>query len=55
LHLLYIYFNYMGYPVLSTVLSFISSFFVVPLSSVVIAMAYHSMMEAHRAIEPLEI
>jgi hypothetical protein len=55
LHLLYIYFNYMGSPIISTLLSFISSFFVVPLSSVVIAMAYHSMMDKHRTLEPLQV
>jgi len=55
LHLLYIYFNYTGNPVISTALSFISSFFVVPLSSVVIAMAYHKMMKEHRTIEPLVV
>ncbi len=45
LHLLYVYCNMMGYPIISTVLSLINSFFVVPLSSVVIAMAYKDMMK----------
>lgn len=45
LHLLYVYFNWLGYPVISTILSVISSFFVVPLSSVVIAMAFKDMMK----------
>ena len=44
LHLLYIYFNYSGYPVVSTLLSLVNSFLVVPLSSVVVAMAYRDMM-----------
>lgn len=44
LHLLYVYFNYSGYPVVSTVLSLVNSFLVGPLSSVVVAMAYRDMM-----------
>lgn len=44
LHLLYVYFNYAGYPMVSTVLSIINSFLVGPLSSVVVAMAYREMM-----------
>ncbi|WP_257658971.1 beta-carotene 15,15'-monooxygenase [Parapedobacter lycopersici] len=44
LHLLYIYFNYSGYPIVSTALSVINSFLVGPLSSVVVAMAYRDMM-----------
>lgn len=47
LHLLYIYFNYLGYPVVSTVLSVLNSFFVVPLSSVVIAVAYRDMVRGY--------
>lgn len=45
LHLLYIYFNYLGYPIVSTVLSILSSFLVVPLSSVVVAFAYRDMVK----------
>lgn len=45
LHLLYIYFNYLGYPIVSIALSLLNSFLVVPLSSVVIAMAYKSMVK----------
>ncbi len=44
LHLLYLYFNYNGYPVVSTALSVLNSFLVGPLSSVVVAMAYRNMM-----------
>lgn len=49
LHLLYIYFNYLGYAMVSTVVSILSSFFVVPLSSVVIAVAYRDMVKGARA------
>lgn len=45
LHLLYIYFNYLGYPIVSTALSILSSFLVVPLSSVVVAFAYRDMVK----------
>ena len=48
LHLLYIYFNSAGYPLVSTALSLVNSFLVGPLSSVVIAMAYRSMMADYR-------
>lgn len=44
LHLLYLYFNYTGYPMVSTVLSLVNSFLVGPLSSVVIAVAYRKMV-----------
>ncbi|MFC3199763.1 beta-carotene 15,15'-monooxygenase [Parapedobacter deserti] len=44
LHLLYLYFNYTGFPMVSTVLSLVNSFLVGPLSSVVIAVAYRDMM-----------
>ncbi|WP_257957548.1 beta-carotene 15,15'-monooxygenase [Parapedobacter tibetensis] len=44
LHLLYVYFNYSGYPMVSTALSILNSFLVAPLSSVVIAVAYRDMM-----------
>lgn len=47
LHLLYIYFNYLGYPLISTVLSILISFIVVPLSSVIIAMAYRDMVKRY--------
>ncbi|HWL00568.1 MAG TPA: hypothetical protein VNQ55_11495 [Parapedobacter sp.] len=48
LHLLYVYFNYAGYPMVSTALSLVNSFLVGPLSSVVITMAYRSMMAEYR-------
>jgi len=48
LHLLYVYFNYSGYPVVSTVLSLVNSFLVGPLASVVVAMAYRDMVVHYR-------
>ncbi len=48
LHLLCVYFNYAGYPMVSTVLSLVNSFLVGPLSSVVVSMAYRSMMADYR-------
>ncbi|HLW50623.1 MAG TPA: hypothetical protein VKZ78_06590 [Sphingobacteriaceae bacterium] len=47
LHLLYIYFNYLGYPLVSTFVSVLTSFIVVPLSSVIVAMAYRVMMKRY--------
>lgn len=47
LHLLYIYFNYLGYPLVSTFVSILTSFIVVPLSSVSVAMAYRVMMKRY--------
>ncbi len=44
LHLLYLYFNYSGHLMISTALSVLNSFLVAPLSSVVVAMAYRTMM-----------
>lgn len=44
LQLLYIYLNYLGYPLLSTLVSILTSFVVVPLSSVIVAMAYRDMV-----------
>lgn len=48
LHLLYIYFNYLGYPLISTVLSFVNSFFVTPLLVVVVVVAYRSIMKNYQ-------
>jgi hypothetical protein len=48
LHLLYVYFNYKGYPVVSTGLSLVNSFLVVPLSSVAMAVAYRRMMSEYK-------
>lgn len=45
LHLLYIYFNYLGYPIVSTILSVLNSFFVAPFASVVVAVAYRDMIK----------
>lgn len=44
LHLLFLYFNYTGYPMVSTLLSLVNSFLVGPLSSVVVSVAYRNMM-----------
>lgn len=51
LHLLYLYFNYRGLPVLSALMSLMNSFLVIPLSSVVMAMAYRSMMVDYKGGE----
>src|SRR3546814_18942515 len=48
LHLLYVYFNYAGYPMVSTALSLLNSFLVGPLSSVVVSMVYRSMLADYR-------
>src|SRR5690606_14727176 len=48
LHLLFLYFNYAGYPMVSTAMSLISSFLVGPLSSVVVTVAYRNMMADYR-------
>lgn len=47
LHFLNGYFNYQGLPVLSIVLNIINSFLIVPLSSVVIVMAYRKMVKGY--------
>lgn len=47
LQLLYIYFNYLGYPWVSTFVSILTSFIVVPLSSVIVAMAYRDMVKRY--------
>jgi hypothetical protein len=47
LQLLYIYFNYLGYPLVSTFVSILISFVVVPLSSVIVAMAYRDMVKGY--------
>src|SRR5690606_41216024 len=41
---LYLYFSYRGYPVISTVLSLVNSFIIIPLSSVAFVIAYRKMM-----------
>ncbi|GGG86019.1 hypothetical protein GCM10007415_19350 [Parapedobacter pyrenivorans] len=55
LHLLYLYFNYAGYPMVSTALSIVNSFLVGPLSSVVVAMAYRRMMADYDGGENPEV
>ena len=55
LHLLYLYFNYAGYPMVSTALSIVNSFLVGPLSSVVVAVAYRSMMADYGGGENPEV
>lgn len=55
LHLLYVYFNYAGYPLVSTALSLINSFLVGPLSSVVVTVAYRRMMADYRGGDDPEV
>jgi len=55
LHLLYLYFNYTGYPMVSTALSLLNSFLVAPLSSVVIAVAYRNMMDDYHGGDDPEV
>ncbi len=55
LHLLYLYFNYAGYPMVSTALSLVNSFLVGPLSSVVVAMAYRNMMADYQGGDDPEV
>lgn len=55
LHLLYVYFNYAGYPMVSTALSLVNSFLVGPLSSVVVALAYRNMMANYRGGDNPEV
>jgi len=55
LHLLYLYFNYAGYPMVSTVLSLVNSFLVGPLSSVVVAVAYRNMMADYQGGDDPEL
>ncbi len=55
LHLLFLYFNYAGYPMVSTVLSLVNSFLVGPLSSVVVAVAYRNMMADYQGGDDPEL
>ncbi|MBP3943821.1 beta-carotene 15,15'-monooxygenase [Sphingobacteriaceae bacterium WQ 2009] len=48
LHLLQWYFNFMGYNILAVCLSFVNSFLVVPLSSIVITVAYRDMISDYQ-------
>lgn len=47
LHFLNGYFNYQGLPVLSVILNIVNSFLIIPLSSVVLAMAYTKMVKGY--------
>ena len=55
LHLLYVYFNYIGYPLVSTAFSILNLFLVAPLSSVVIAVAYRDMIVDYQGGEDPEM
>jgi hypothetical protein len=46
-HLLSLYLNYAGYPIISALVSIVNSFLIVPLSSVAIAVAYRKMMNEY--------
>jgi len=51
LHVLQVYFNFAGYTIFSIFLSVINSFLVVPLSSIVVTVAYRNMMGDYRGGE----
>ncbi len=51
LHVLQVYFNFAGYTFFSIFLSVINSFLVVPLSSIVVTVAYRNMMGDYRGGE----
>ena len=55
LNLLYLYFSYMNLAVISTGLSLINSFLVVPLASVTIAIAYRKMIGEYHGSEDPEV
>ncbi|SEO02324.1 hypothetical protein SAMN05216436_1297 [bacterium A37T11] len=55
LQLLYIYFNYKGYAIVSTGLSIVSSFLIVPLSCVAMAVAYRQMMNDYNGDDDPEV
>jgi hypothetical protein len=53
LNLLYLYFSYLNLAIISTGLSLVNSFLVVPLASVTFAIAYRKMMgEYHGSEDP---
>ncbi|MXV53275.1 hypothetical protein GS399_20100 [Pedobacter sp. HMF7647] len=54
-HALSFYFNYQGYSFLSTIISIVNSFLIVPLSGVAIAVAYRQMMAEYRGDEDPDI
>lgn len=45
---LYLYFSYRGYPFISTILSLINSFVIIPLSSVTFIIAYRKMVHDYK-------
>lgn len=45
---LYLYFSYRGYPVISTALSLVNSFVIIPLSSVTFIIAYRKMVKDYK-------
>ncbi len=55
LNLLYLYFSYLNLAIISTGLSLINSFLVVPLASVTIAIAYRKMMGEYRGSEDPQV
>jgi len=55
LNLMYLYFSYLNLAVISTGLSLVNSFLVVPLASVTIAIAYRKMMGEYHGSEDPEI
>ena len=48
---MYLYFSYTGYPLISTVLSMLNSFIIIPLSSVAFVIAYRKMMHDYHGEE----
>lgn len=48
---MYLYFSYTGYPLISTMLSLLNSFIIIPLSSVAFVIAYRKMMHDYRGDE----
>lgn len=55
LNLLYLYFSYLNLAVISTLLSLVNSFLIVPLASVTIAIAYRKMMGEYHGSEDPEV
>lgn len=54
LHFLNGYFNYHGLLVLSIMLNVVNSFFIIPLSSVVVAVAYRSMIDKYITLDAVD-
>jgi len=55
LHLLQWYCNFMGYNIFAVLLSFVNSFLVVPLSSIVVTVAYREMISDYQGGDDPEI